>query len=478
MEKNNIANKAVSNYHSVPQRRSPHGRPKIKLRSGDINVEGQSVQDCQQLAGIANALRESTTPEIKVGPISAQAGTVNKLGKVLGLGVLCIGAYYSIKYTYHRYKNKLNNLGTDDSSNKPEFLKPIPKNTEVLTLNQIGHSNCLELIPLLGGFLYAGDIAFNFSISNSGKTLWAVQCGVELARGIKSTIVPNGSQPVKQDVLYYNFEMRKNHFKKRYFGTDPNASYPDNLEFVFCRATIKTVDQLMEDIAGRAERMKSDTTIFIDTIKDVCPTSSAKEADRVIGSLRTISDNAMQKNGVRLTFVLLGQANKKKYWEPIELDDLSGSFNQIGLADSVFAIGKTRYGSSVRMLKMLKGRNDELKDKVILLNIVDTPYLRMEYFEEVEEEDALPIKPKARGGHSSLSQPSPSRSSSNSIMGVPIDVVKQMKAWYKKGVDGHGAKAVVKKFGLPYGLKHPMQVTRILDKYDELAENNTGGDSP
>ena len=387
MEKNNIANKAVSNYHSVPQRRSPHGRPKIKLRSGDINVEGQSVQDCQQLAGIANYLRKSTTPELKVGPISARAGTMSTVLKLLGAGIVTFGAFFGIKYCYYCNKRRLSDTRTSDNSNMPEFLKKIPKGTEVLTLNQIGRSNCSKLIPLLGDFLYAGDIAFCFSISNSGKTLYAVQCAVELAREIKSTIVPNESQPAKQDVLYYNFEMRKDHFKKRYFGKNPNATYPDNLEFVFCQSTIKTVDQLLNDIAGGAENMQSDTTIFIDTIKDACPTSSAKEADRVIDSLRTISDNAMQKNGVCITFVLLGQTNKKKYWESIELDDLSGSFNQIGLADSVFAIGKTRHGKSMRMLKMLKGRNDEIREKVILLKIVDTPYLRMEYIGEVDEEE-------------------------------------------------------------------------------------------
>ena len=117
--------------------------------------------------------------------------------------------------------------------------------------------------------------------------------------------------------------------------------------------SIKNVDDLLNDTAARAETLTNDTVIFYDTIKDVCPTFFSNEASRVISSLRIIIENVREKKGIRLTFVLIGQTVKKNIWKSIELVDLSGSFNQLGLADSVFALGPTRFGKNVRMLKML-----------------------------------------------------------------------------------------------------------------------------
>ena len=46
---------------------------------------------------------------------------------------------------------------------------------------------------------------------------------------------------------------------------------------------------------------------------------------------------------------------------------------------------------------------------------------------------------------------------------VPNDVIVQMKDWYQKGVPGHGYKAIVKKYGEEYGLRHAEQVKRLLN---------------
>lgn len=440
--------------------------PSVKLTSGDIAITGRSVKDCVSLAHIGNALRKSAPTECQAGPFKVKGGL-----KAL---MFCIGGYTmykGISFVFSRLSQRLDNSKGDNESDKPKFLRPQKKEPKVVTLNEIGRSSDSDTIPLMGDFFYSGDIVVIFSITNNGKTMMGIQIAKDLAEGSPSMLIPNSSKPKRQNVIYYNFEMREEQLHKRYFGHVPNAVYPENLKIIFCKSSITTIDKLLEDIAIKAESFTSDTTIFIDTIKDVCPVFYAKESDRVIDSLRTICDNAKETNGVRITFVLLGQANKKKPWDPIELDDLSGSYNFAGLADSVFAIGNTNMGKSVRMLKMLKGRNDGIRDLVVLLKTVVNPYLHMEYMDEVEEADALPEPPKAKKGKAKPIVPKAEETKVNPS-NIPDELLKEIRAFYQKGVSGHGAKQVVKKFGKDAGLKYPIDVTRLMEKLDKQKEED------
>lgn len=61
----------------------------------------------------------------------------------------------------------------------------------------------------------------------------------------------------------------------------------------------------------------------------------------------------------------------------------------------------------------------------------------------------------------------PKDRSSVMIKGVPLDVARKMRAWYQKGVDGHGLNAVLKIYGKAYGLTAPNQISRILDELEK-----------
>lgn len=444
--------------------------PTVKLKSGDISVTGKSVKDCQILASVANEVRKSAPPSFKFGPISISAGTRKSLIETTLLAIGGFGLYKGISYVFKSLKQKNDDSKVDDDARKPRFLQAQRKEPKIVTLNEIGRTCESDAIPLMGDFFYSCDIAVLFSITNNGKTMMGLQIAKDSAEGSASLIVPNCPPPPKQHVLYYNFEMREEQLYKRYFGSDSHAAYPDNLEIYDCKSAITSVDGLLEDIAVRAESFTTDTTIFIDTIKDVCPTIYAKEANQVMSSLRTIIDNAKTINGVRITVVLLGQANKKKPWNPLELDDLSGSFNFAGFADSVFAIGNTNMGKKVRMLKMLKGRNDGIREHVILLRTETTPYLHMEYVKECDECDALPEPPSKRSNRHSVNQ----QTSHVSPKDIPEDLLKKICAFYQKGVKGRGAKQVVKKFGKETGLNHPMQVTRLMNKLEAQGWKSDG----
>ena len=440
----------------------------LKLQQGDISINCNKMNECRELAGVARDLRKSTPQHIKLGNCSVKVGTIPQAFALIGGSLVLLGAY---RYICNKWIKVNKNKNNEEAPQKDisELLKNNEKQPEVVTLNQIGKQDVDELVPLLGDYYYAGDIVLLFSITNKGKTLTGIQNAIELAQGVKTKIIPTETTPPKQDVIYYNFEMRMAQIKKRYFSNDPNATYPENLRIINSGYSIKNVDDLLNDTAARAETLTNDTVIFYDTIKDVCPAFFSNEASRVINSLRNIIENVRRKKGIRLTFVLIGQTVKKNIWKSIELEDLSGTFNQQGLADSVFALGPTRFGKNVRMLKMLKGRNDGLHDEVDLVRIMDKPYLHIEYLKSVDETDALPFEPKGKKNGSKIILPdkSPLETEEEELPKVPHEVVKQMKAMWKKGVPGRSLASVLEKYGVPYGLNHAMQVKRLIEAYDK-----------
>ena len=399
--------------------------------------------------------------KLKIGILTVEAKTIGQCAALsgIGLGVYCSCAY--IQHHYWKKKHLPNVTKQDEKKETHEYLCKGINAPEVISLNQLGEMNCADLTPLVGSWFYAGDIVFLFSIANKGKTIVGIQMAMELANGSRSAMTPEMYSPKKQKVIYYNFEMRKEQLKKRYFSNKELNGYPDGLEIVFCSGVFESVDDMLSDIASRVEQVVGDTTIFIDTITDICPSFFANESAKVIDSLRTIQKNALHIKAIRVTFVLLAHATKKNPMEKIELKDLSGSSNQSNLADSVLAIGFTKLGQEVRYIKNLKARNDEISDKVYVVRKCDTPFLHFEFVDMMYESDIL-FKPNDKCEKTSIKQIE-ELAPPEDTPSVPNDVIVQMKDWYQKGVPGHGYKAIVKKYGEEYGLRHAEQVKRLLN---------------
>lgn len=354
------------------------------------------------------------------------------------------------------------------SSPPPKLLNECGNGINSMTLNDIGKSDVKMPVMLLGANVYEGDIAWIFSVSNTGKTIFAMEAAISLASGTKASFLPDGTPSVKRETVYLNFQMRTDQMKKRYFGYDKEFVYPNNMKIIFCNEQIKTINALTSFIAKLLETITENTVMFIDTVKDVKPIFSADDTDALHSSLRTIQRNFHSKTGLCVTFILVGQTNKKHIDKPIELADLSGSFNQVNLADSIIALGHTRFGKHCRLMKLLKGRLDELPEQVYLLETRNEPYLRPIFMKEVKEIDVLPLKSKVNKitkSDTSLQKPQPEDKGSRSrIDRVPREVVLKMAEWYQKGVPGHGLQACVK-FGKDYGLKHANEVSRLFIKH-------------
>lgn len=446
----------------------------IVIKDGDTYIQCNNIAEAKVAEKLAKDLMRNRPVEVKAGKRFTCKGNTRDF-------IIVVGISLSAVYVYFKCIKPLDkkDLKSDvPPVSTPPLLSKANNKAKTATLNDIGKSNVRMPVQLLGFYAYESDIVWVFSISNTGKTIWSMEAAISLAQGTKPSFLPEGTSCAKRKVLYLNFQMREDQLKKRYFNNTENAVYPDNLEIVFCNEEIKSIDALVSYIAKRLESVNESVVIFIDTAKDIQPTFTANDTETLSSGLRTIQRNFKEAKGHDITYFLVGQTNKKHIYEPIDTTDLSGSFNQMNLADSIIGLGHTRFGKYTRLMKLLKGRVDELPEKVSLLETRFDPYLRPVYVKEAREEDILPLKPKAnKNGQQKAPTKTPLQGADggSGIDKVPYEVVLEMSKWYQKGVPGHGLQTTCEKYGKNYGLKYATEVSRLFEKYGIIEDKKDEG---
>ena len=106
-------------------------------------------------------------------------------------------------------------------------------------------------------------------------------------------------------------------------------------------------------------------------------------------------ESAKRDKGIDLTFVLVAHTNKEGYGVSIGTEHLKGTSRVADFADLVLAIGPTRFGKGIKMLKVLHNRNEPEPETVLVMKKVDSkPYLHFELVGKMREEAALPKRVK------------------------------------------------------------------------------------
>ena len=449
---------------NVPNGTNGNISHQITIQDGNTKIICNNITEAKEATKLLKNMVEHRTIEFKVGKKFTMKGNVDSI-VIIG-GATLVGGWAFYKWIWPLMSSTQKNA--PQSPPPPKLLNECGNGVNSMTLNDIGKSDVKMPVMLLGS-------NWMFSVSHTGKTIFAMEAAISLASGTKASFLPDGTPSVKRETVYLNFQMRTDQMKKRYFGYDKEFVYPNNMKIIFCNEQIKSINALTSFIAKFLETITENIVMFIDTVKDVKPIFSADDTDALHSSLRTIQRNFHSKTGLRVTFILVGQTNKKHIDKPIELADLSGSFNQVNLADSIIALGHTRFGKHCRLMKLLKGRLDELPEQVYLIETRNEPYLRPIFIKEVKEVDVLPLKTKVNKdaqSDTSLQKPQPEDKNSRSVIDrVPPDVVKLMEEWYRKGETGHGLEAVRKKYGEKYGLKYATEVSRLFEKYGIIVDD-------
>lgn len=250
---------------------------------------------------------------------------------------------------------------------------------------------------LLAGLFRPGERVVIFSRTGQGKSTFVTQLGITVATGCQSDIVPSArTTHIPQSVILYDAEQDYEDMHDRYgkYGFE----FPHRLRRIN-DCYFDSAKALGNDIARRSEKLMSDTLIVIDNITAICPTFAAEKARDFYRVLQNIQIKAKGRS-VTITFVLVGHTTKDYSGGPIELGHLAGSSNIVNFATSVYALAATRFGESIRMLKVLKSRKGPKEGKVSILQVTDSPYLHFQYVRDENEADALPVLRKGQNQNS------------------------------------------------------------------------------
>ena len=347
----------------------------------------------------------------KAGPISISSigpNAVKNFKNACIIGGLTVVGAIAIKegIQYYFYKKKQFDNKSKSTPNKDEAVLPVNDSHSPYeeTLGEIINKPVsVESTKLLGDLIHIGETCVLYASTDSGKSILAIQIGIDIAGGYKSKLIPNSTANTPQDVYYYDSELRDADIQYRYGKA--GKTLPNNF-YRISDCHIKDLDALLEDMNNRVEKRKLDCTLIIDNITQFCGSMSPQTINNFYSNLRALK-SIWKKRGQCVTLLLVAHTSKFcSPYKPVELKDISGCSNLCNFANVVIALGTTSQGKDKRILKSLKGKFSGKKEEVAIVKIVEEPYLHFEYDCSMSETDALSDRPKQRKSDSHLSHKS------------------------------------------------------------------------
>ena len=189
------------------------------------------------------------------------------------------------------------------------------------------------------GLIFENEVTILFSDTNTGKSLLAVQIGNDIAKMGKT-------------VLYIDFELSRSQFRDRY--TNDNGE-----DFEFC-------PNFMRCNVGQYSSYDEET--IINDIMMACADSGAEviiidnltwlesQVEKGEAAIHLMRKLIEMKNSHGLTVIPIAHPTKRNIYQPITINDLSGSGKIGQLIDAAFAIVKSTKDSNLRFIKQLKVR--------------------------------------------------------------------------------------------------------------------------
>jgi len=204
-------------------------------------------------------------------------------------------------------------------------------------------------IDLYHGLLHSGEMTILFADTGIGKSIFAFQIAVKIAKD-------------GQPVLYVDLELSDKQFQKRYSDDSQNPFiFPGNIYFadIFIDAFIPagwTYEDYFIDSLIKAIEKTGAKIIIIDNMTKIVSTDTDKA-----NTAKPLMDRLIDlKREYGLTLLLLEHTRKTDIYRPISINDLQGSKMKVNFADSVFSIGRSSQAVDIRYIKQLKCRSTEV----------------------------------------------------------------------------------------------------------------------
>lgn len=225
---------------------------------------------------------------------------------------------------------------------------------------------------LYGGQIYENETIELFSLTNLGKTFFALTMLTDLCES-------------HSDVqgIYYNTEMSNPQIRGL---IDIKNENPKNL--LISEDSILSIEKLIENMLVQIEKYRKNIVVVIDNLTFFYNSKSGDKIKEFLMQIRKIRANAKKLYGICVTVIVVTHANKASEGKPITLSASQDGGSANRFADAVFGLGLVNGYNNLRYVKDLKNRHTAKTSKVKLYMIV-AKKPRFRYFGEAEEKELL-----------------------------------------------------------------------------------------
>lgn len=240
-----------------------------------------------------------------------------------------------------------------------------------------------EYVPpmqLYGDFLHAEELGILFSDSGTGKTITLWDIAISIGTGINHW--SSKMSETSLDVFVLDLEMSPQQTANRMNRYEEIATDRIHLKTLRPESMGRITPEIL---VSEVEYYATDSSvIIIDNISALEGSGlSIKQMKSLMMDLRQIISST------GCTILLLAHTTKRNMKKPLTQNDLGGSKMIVNFVDTAFALSLSVKDESTRYLKMVKARNCRMLDKVAELEIVEEPYLHMEFVEWNDEEEHI-----------------------------------------------------------------------------------------
>lgn len=388
--------------------------------------------------------------------MSRKAPNNNISGGVI-MGAAMFGTlYFWLDANEKKNPEKTPNTGSDGIEQAKDL-----QSSKMETLNEtISKGKELEQSSrmMVGDLIRYGGINLIFSPTGEGKSILVTQMGIDIASGNPTQLVADDHfQHKPMDVILYDEEQDEDDITERY-GRN-GQRYPENLKRIESCMFDDDI-KLTDDISKHVNELKSDVCVIIDNLTSIIPMLSGNKVRKFYKRLKQIQKKAKGQRR-RVTFIIVAHTIKG-YSDKFTLQDLAGSANISNFLNRAIVLMPTKYGEQVKMLKIVKNR-DNLKGDATIIKISTAPYIHFEYQRSVSIEEAAPADIKK-----DIAKFLNDNTESPQKKGTPNcskeELRKKVISMSKQGMTG---KDIAEKLGI-----YPMAVSRILNPSNKHPGNN------
>ena len=234
---------------------------------------------------------------------------------------------------------------------------------------------------LFSEFWHESELCILFADTNLGKSILAVQIANSISKGIP--IRGFKLEAVKQQVLYFDFELSDKQFEVRYSENYTNHyRFNDNFQRVEINSDVElpsgvSFEEFLNQSLEKAIVETGARILIVDNLTFLGnDNEKAKDALPLMKHLKAL------KKHHDLSILVLAHTPKRDSSKPISRNDIQGSKMLINFADSCFAIGESQKDKSIRYLKQIKQRNSE--QVYDAENIIECEIIKLTNFLEFE----------------------------------------------------------------------------------------------